>query len=240
MAATLSCVIHGESGTGKTTLAATSPAPRLILDCEGGARYIRQRKIYWDPLTGNPPPENDGTWETCVVTVRDYRVVDQVYAWLNSGQHPFKSVCIDSLTEAQKKLLDIIAGVDAVQTQHWGQLLRQLEDFVRKLRDLTFHPTNPIECVVIICLSQMKDGKFRAFVKGQLELTLPGFVDVVGYLFVDVGPNGEAVRKLQIAPYGPIDAKDRTGLLTNVYGMMVENANLNTFLETLSTDPLLG
>ncbi len=108
------------------------------------------------------------------------------------------------------------------------------------MRDLTFHPIKPIECIVIVCLTHLRDGKFRAFVKGQLELTLPAFVDLVGYLYVDVGPNGEAVRKLQIAPYGPIDAKDRTGLLTNVYGMMVEDANLAKFLDTLSADPLLG
>src|SRR5579863_1826677 len=143
----LCCVIHGEAGVGKTTLAMTSPAPRLLVDCEGGSRFVRQKKVQWDPMTGAPPPTPDGTWETCVVIVRDYRVVDQVYGWLNSGQHPFNSIVVDSLTEIQKRCLDNIAGTDQPQTQHWGALLRQIEGFVRDLRDLAFHPIKPLDSI---------------------------------------------------------------------------------------------
>lgn len=238
--ANLCVVIHGEAGVGKTTLAMSGPAPRLLIDCEGGSRFVRQRKVSWDPMTGAPPPDADGTWDTCVVVIRDYRTVDQVYAWLNSGQHPFRSVVVDSLTEIQKRALDNIAGTDQPMTQHWGALLRQIEGFCRDLRDLSFHPIKPIDFIGIVALTHMRDGKFRAFVKGQLELTLSGFPDVVGYLYMDIGPAGEAIRKLQIAPYGPVDAKDRTGVLTEKYGFAITDPNITQMLEVLENDPLLG
>jgi hypothetical protein len=233
-------LIHGDSGVGKTTLASTAPAPRLVLDSEGGARFIRQHKIAWDPLTGAPPPEYDGTWETCVVTLRDYQTVNQVYAWLNSGQHPFNSVIVDSLSETQKKALDGLSGTDQPTTQIWGALLRTLEGFVRDLRDLVFHPVKPLQAVVIVCLSQKRDEKIRPLVKGQLSLTLPSFPDVVGYMFIDIGPSGEAVHKLQIWPYGQIDAKDRTGVLAQKYGMAIEEPNIEEMIRVIDADPFLG
>lgn len=236
----LCLLIHGDPGVGKTTLAATAPAPRLIIDCEGGSRFLRQYKVEWDPTTGAPPPVPDGTWETCVVVLRDYRQVDLVWKWLNSGQHYFRSVIIDSLTEAQKRCLDNISGVEQPQQQHWGALLRQLEDLVRKLRDLAFHPVNPLDAIVITCLTHMRDGKFRAFVKGQLELTLPSFPDVVGYMYVDIGPEGAPLHKMQIAPYGPFDAKDRTSALTARYGLVVSNPRIDEMLQVLAEDPFLG
>lgn len=228
----LSMIIHGEPGTGKTRLGSTTPAPRLIMDIEGGSRFLPVRKVIWDPMT-QAPPVDDGTWDTCIVYVRNYKVIKQTYDWLAAGKHPFRSVIIDSLTEAQKRLIDDVSGTDQPTQQNWGAILRTLEDFVRKLRDLTFHETFPLETVVVICLSHMRDGKFRPFVKGQLELSLPGFVDVVGYLYVEATPEGEQERKLLISPLGQFDAKDRTGLLTDKYGSVIVNPNMSEILATI-------
>ncbi len=228
----LSLIIHGEPGTGKSTLAATAPAPRVAFDVEGGTRFLKVKKVYWDPLT-QAPPEWDGTWDTCVVYVRNYKVIEQAYKWLADGKHPFRSVIIDSLTEAQKRLIDQVAGTDQPTQQDWGAILRTLEDFVRKLRDLTFHAEFPLETVVVTCLSHNRDGKFRPFVKGQLELSLPGFVDVVGYLYVEQAPDGALERKLLIAPVGVFDAKDRTGLLTEKYGHVIVNPNITEILSVI-------
>jgi hypothetical protein len=228
----LSLIVHGEPGVGKTTLGATAPAPRLILDIEGGSRFLRHAKVVWNPMI-DAPPAYDGTWESCIVFVRDYKEVQQVYQWLASGQHPFRSLIIDSLTEAQKRLIDQVAGVQQPTQQDWGAILRALEDFVRKVRDLTFHADKVLEVVLIICLSHMRDGKFRPWVKGQLELSLPGFVDVQGYLYVETSPEGVLERKLLIAPVGTFDAKDRTGILTETYGPVIVNPNLQQMLEVI-------
>jgi len=227
-------IVHGEPGVGKSSLAATAPAPRLVLDIEGGTRFLDVKRIVWDPMNSAPPEAPiDGAWDTCIVYVRNYKVIKQVYDWLAAGKHPFRSVVIDSLTEAQKRLIDDVSGIDQPTQQNWGAILRTLEDLVRKLRDLTFHETFPLETVVVICLSHMRDGKFRPFVKGQLELSLPGFVDVVGYLYVEQAPDGTAERKLLIAPFGQIDAKDRTRVLTEKFGSVIVQPNISTMLSTI-------
>src|SRR5688572_5136732 len=70
----LSVLVHGHSKVGKTTFAATAPYPRLLLDVEAASRFLPVVKTVWDPSQG-PPPAADGTWDTCIVYVRDYNTV---------------------------------------------------------------------------------------------------------------------------------------------------------------------
>lgn len=228
----LSICLHGEPGTGKSWLGSTAPAPRLVLDAEGGSRFAPGSKCYWDPVTQQPPVP-DGTWDTCIVQVRDFMTMEKAYEWLASGQHHFTSVVVDSVTELQKRLIDQVSGISQPTQQDWGEVLRRMEDKVRKLRDLLFHPTQPLECVVLIALTHLRDGKFRPFVKGQLELSLPGFIDIVGYLYVEVSVEGQLVRKLLVAPLGDFDAKDRTHAVTQTYGAVVEDPNLETMIRVI-------
>jgi len=220
----LTLVVHGESGTGKSWLGDTGPAPRLILDAEGGSQFLpsvrRGEGQLWDPARWAPPgepdcdPEQPALTPTTRVMVRDFGTMSRVYQWLNAGRHHFRSLVIDSLTEIQKRCLDAIVGTSMPQTQDWGVLLTQMEALVRQLRDLTFHPTRPLTVVQINCLTTTdKRGILRPFVKGQLQETLPGFVDVVGYLYTEVGPTGALVRRLLVQAAPGYAAKDRTGRL---------------------------
>ena len=107
VARTLSMLIHVPRKAGKSTLAATAPGPRLLLDAEHGHKFLDLKIRYWDPH--QDPPELDGSWDTCVVVVRNYDDVLQVYRWLPSGRHPFKSLIMDSITEIQAKCVDELA-----------------------------------------------------------------------------------------------------------------------------------
>lgn len=234
---TLAAVIHGESGAGKSYFAGTTPAPRLILDAEGGSRFIKanKRKKTWNPLDG-APPEYDGTWDAVVVPIRDWQTMDAAYQWLNNGEHPFRSVVIDSLTELQKRLVDEVAGTDQPTLQQWGIIGRNFEDMIRRLRDLTFHEKNPIEAVIMLCLSHLRDGETRPFLKGQIELTLPAFVDVVGYLFADAGGDGSIDHRMLLVPANNIIAKDRTAELVRAYGATHKDSNVVEWLSILEAE----
>lgn len=238
MAQTLAAVIHGESGAGKSFFGSTAPGPRLILDAEGGSRYIRsnKRKVTWNPIT-ETPPEADGTWDACFVNVFEWREIYAAYQWLASGKHGFKSVIIDSLTEAQKRLVDDVSGVDQPTLQDWGTIGRNFEDIIRKFRDLTRHKTNPIN-VVMLCLSHLRDKETRPFLKGQLELSLPAFVDVVGFLYTGMSTTeaNKLERFMLISPANNIIAKDRTAVLTDKYGMVIQEANFEDWLQLLTDE----
>lgn len=233
---TLAAVVHGESGAGKSYFGGSTPVPRLILDAEGGSRYVKahKRKKKWNPLE-EEPPEWDGSWDVCVVPVLDWPTIDAAYQWLSTGNHPFRTVIIDSLTEAQKRLVDAVAGTDQPTLQNWGTIGRHFEDMIRKFRDLTFHDRKPIECVLMLCLSHLRDNETRPFLKGQIELNLPAFVDVVGYLYADV-QDGGVVRRMLIEPANNIIAKDRTGALVERYGSVIANSNFSEWLEILDEE----
>jgi hypothetical protein len=237
-------LVHGEEGTGKSWLGQTTPTPRLVLDAEGGSRspkrmvdgvVVRQRKITWDPARDEPPAD-DGTWDTCNVIVRDYHTIEKAYAWLNAGKHPFRSVVLDSLTEIQKRCKDAIAGVETPTERDWGLLLIKMEHLVRGFRDLVFHPSHPLEAVVILALTHEKGGKRRPAIQGALGVSLPGYMDVEGYLFVTVDEEQKETRKLLIVPRDGFAAKDRTHTLSQHFGPAVINPDVEAMLGVLNQE----
>lgn len=230
-------VIHGESGGGKSTLADTIPGPRLVLDAEGGSEYTPSwPKQIWNPLLYAPPgvqgcePGQEVCADTVRVIVRDWATWARVHQWLDSGMHPFKSAILDSLTEIQKRCRDAIRGTERMQTQHWGDLLIEMEAVVRRMRDIAKDPSNPLQNVIFLTLTDDKNGGlFRPFLQGSLQKALPGFVDLVGFLYTEQTADGQGLsRRLMIQPYGQYVAKDRTHVLSRTYGPVVALKDIDT------------
>lgn len=213
MIETLSILLHADSKVGKTTLGSTAPTPILALDAEGGWKFIPLRKVHWDPMT-QPPPADDGTWDVCVVTIRDWATVQRVDQWLQTGQHQFRSMVVDSISEIQRRLKSNLVGTAQMQMQDWGQLLSLMDATIRGFRDLTLHPTNPLQVVVFIAETREKNGKWRPYMQGQIEVALPYWMDVIGYLFVQEThdengqPTGQ-MRRLLVSPHPQFEAGER-------------------------------
>jgi AAA domain len=184
----LTMLLHGASKSGKSSYSVTCPAPRLYMDVESASRFLAIRRIDWDPAR-EAPPTPDGTWDTAVVATRDWAVVERAYHWLASGQHPFRSLIIDSISELQQRYLESQTGRQQPTMQQWGSTFRVVSGLVRDIRDLTQHPTRPMECVVMTAMTRQMDGMWRPWVQGQLQTVLPYLLDVVGYLWVDQEPN---------------------------------------------------
>jgi hypothetical protein len=229
-------LIHGESGVGKSRFGGTAPAPRLIIDLEGRARYIPGRKVVWDPKVGGPP-DADGSWDICIVVCQDFETLSLVYQWLRSGQHPFVSIIIDSLMEAQKRCIDQVAGLAQLKQEDWGTLLRKLEALVRSYRDLTLVPGNPAAVVLFVVGSVDVEGTRRPLLQGQLRLTVPYYLDVVGYMFMAPQPDGSNLRSLLVQPQPGFVAKDGTGLLPGpIIPLPDGQENLSELYELLHTN----
>lgn len=245
--ATICMLVHGEEGAGKSWFGQTSPAPRLVLDCEGGSRQgyarryidgkgVKQKMVEWDPTKDEPPEV--GEWDVCHVTVREYSDMDMAYRWLASGRHPFRSVVLDSLTEIQKRAKDAISGTDTPTERDWGLLLIKLEHLVRSFRDLTFNPVKPVEAVVILALTMLdKRNRRSPAVQGAIGTSLPGYVDCEGFLYAAPATETEpAARKLLIQPVPGYAAKDRTHILTETYGPTITNPDIESMLQVLNDD----
>jgi hypothetical protein len=235
---TFSLLLHGDSKVGKTTLAATTPLPILVLDAEGGWKFIPLRKVLWEPRQG-PPPRYDGTWDVCLVSLRDWETIRLVYQWLTQGEHDFRSLVLDSITEVQRRCKANLAGTDAMQIQTWGQLLTLMDAVIRGFRDLTLDPYNPIQIAVFIAETRMVDGKWRPSMQGQIQTALPYWMDCVGYLFVDQSPdaNGQATvptRRLLISPHPMYEAGSR---VSHQLGQIITEPNITSMFLQVYPQP---
>jgi hypothetical protein len=211
----LSIIVHGASKAGKSTYANTAPAPRLLMDAEMAYRFLPGKKIFWDPQT-EAPPKYDGSWELCVVIVREYADMEKASQWLWAGDHDFRSLVIDSISEIQARFKDQLISSGRMDQQTWGDLLYEMDKLVRGFRDLTEHKRKPLQAVVLTAMTQMKDGKYRPYVQGQLQTKLPYFMDVIGFLYVKQVENHEdptkppvKQRQMLVSPHDMFEAGER-------------------------------
>lgn len=208
-------LVHAGSKVGKSTLTGTAPRPILVLDAEGSWRFIPLRQIQWDPAQGGPP-EYDGTWDACVVSVREWDTVNRVYQWLTQYQSPFTSVIVDSITEIQRRCKANLTGQDALRIQDWGVLLSLMDAVIRGFRDLTLMPYSSVRCVVFVAETRQRnsDNKWVPYMQGQIATSLPYWVDICGYLYPDyeLDANGQPTRELRrllISPNSQFEAGER-------------------------------
>lgn len=245
---TMSALIHAPSKVGKSSLASTAPPPICVFDVEGSWKFIRTAGFrgkplrrwggsegFWDPLR-TAPPRHDGTWDFAVVNVRDWQTLEMGYAHLLQSAHDFTSVVTDSVTEAQRKLKTNLRGMEQMRIQDWGDLLVRMDKWIRDVRDLTLIPTNPVRCAVFIAETEMKDGKWRPAMQGQIGRALPYWVDVCGYLYtrLEADANGQATVKVKelliMSDHPQFEAGERVqGLL----GDVVTSPNLSDMMITV-------
>jgi hypothetical protein len=215
-------LVYGESGTGKTTLAGSadevpSMRPVLFIDIEGGTESLRHS--YPDVQT---------------VRVTTWKEMQDVYNELHEGNHPFKTVVLDSLTEIQKfNMYNIMEDViqkrpdldqDVPSMREWGKNLEQMRRMVRGFRDLDMHS-------IFTALSRVdKDQRSGAqlhqpSLSGKLAGEVAAFLDVVMYYYVKQSGDGDDAqynRYLLTAKTDTHVAKDRSGSLPQV----VENPTM--------------
>jgi hypothetical protein len=207
------------------------------MDVESASRFLPIRPVLWDPAR-EAPPVDDGTWDTAVVPTRDWGTVQKAYQWLASGQHPFRSFIIDSISELQQRYLDAVAGRGALTQQDWGDAFRTVSGLVRDIRDLTLHPTKPVECVVLVAMAKNNDGKWRPHAQGQLATTLPYYLDAVIYLYVVTEVNEltgdiKEVRHVLTRPTEMFEAGERVG---GKLARIEREPNLEEFIHRIFAD----
>lgn len=204
----LNIFLFGESGVGKTVFLGsvseiTEMSPALILDIEGGTLSL-----------------SDFFPNVDVVRISTWRELVRVYEALESGSTEYKTVGIDSLSEAQKLSMEYImtAAVkedrdidrDVPQMRHWGKNLEQTRRLVRGFRDL------PMHCIFTSLASIDKDNRgrttYRPMLTGKLAGEIPGFVDIVMYMYIK--EHGDQLKRLLVTrKTDAILAKDRSNKL---------------------------
>lgn len=235
-------LIYGSPGVGKTSLLATAnlhplTAPILIVNVEGGTLSISETST----LGLAEPPD--------VVDLTSYDQLNDIFWYLAKGDHPYKSVGIDSLSELQTVNLESVVrkqmsktsgggsrreSMDDVWLEDYGTSNNQLRRMLRQFRDLPMH-------VFFTChdaSSQDKDKNevvHPALTPG-LRTAVLGYMDIVGYLYnqavTDEDGNEATLRRMLSRPYGKWLAKDRSP--GQRLGLSVDNPSIPIIMDRIT------
>jgi len=124
----LSALVYGRSGTGKTAFAGTWPKPMIILD-------IREK--------GTETIANIAGIE--VVRIDVWEEFEQFYWYLAKGDHKYKSVIIDQISNLQAMAMEKVkrdenlGDHDVFSRRNWGQVSGMLQTWLFNYRDLVEH-----------------------------------------------------------------------------------------------------
>lgn len=208
----INMLVYGDPGVGKTWLGGSASdvedmGPVLYIDVEGGTLTLREHF----PLVD-------------VVRVQSWSDMAKVYNALKKGEGGYRTVVLDSLTEIQKFSMetimrDLVAAEpdrdpDVPGMREWGKNINQLRTLVRRFRDL---PMNVIFTALSATDKDGKTGKMftRVNLSGKLSGEVPGFVDIVMYMYVKE-KDGEIQRLLLTGATDKVTAKDRSNKLPPV------------------------
>ena len=177
----ISMIIYSDCGIGKTTTCATLPEREtLIITVEAGVGpLLGTNHVIFDVLKAVDPE-----------THNIEEVIDGLYKFLRTEQHPFKNVVVDNLSELEQQLILNITkkhGKHTPEIREYGEASYKMKEWVHLFRDLVFQNINVIFNAWEFPLEiRNSDGtvisKTFPMVGKKIAPQICGIVDVVGRL----------------------------------------------------------
>lgn len=190
-------------------------------------------KIGWQPTSTEP----NGVIQEMVAAITTLSKDKEKLAELIPEPRKFKTVIIDSLTEAQKYCMYQILGIDplkqkldaepdSAEWKDWGSSREMIQFLVRRFRDLDIHS------IFVAAVDEEQDAKKRIYYEpmlpGKLSKDVRGLVDVVGFIKKIPLEGGKVVRRLILegGDYGGtnVAAKHRFG--SNLKSQHIDDATM--------------
>lgn len=218
----INMMVYGDPGVGKTVLAGSASmveqlSPVLFIDVEGGTLSLRER--YPDVK---------------VARVKSFNDFGRLYEDLRKGDHGFKTVVLDSITEIQKfGMLEVMKRMledpknedrdpDLPGIGEWGKNTEQMRRLIRAMRDL---PVNTLFIGLAVTDIDKKQNRLtRPSLSGKLSNEVAGFLDIVTFMYKKTDPEGNVKRMLLTSGTDEFIAKDRTDRLPP----MLEDPDMST------------
>lgn len=176
----INMLIYGGSGVGKTLLAGSAAkvaamSPILVVDAEEGSMTLNE----FDDA------------DIDVVPMQDWSKMQAIYNDLHKGDHPYKTVVIDSGTEVQQLAMNSVLGTSGSvldvgitpEFKDWYKNTEQIRRMIRAFRDL------PMNTIITALEMDSQDPRTKRIMKrpafsNKLAQQVPAFFDTVFYLYV--------------------------------------------------------
>jgi len=216
----ITCLIYGDSGVGKTSLATTLDGKNLLVSAEGGRLPLRRVNIPYVEIEGKNATEK-------------YMCLRDIFS--NIYQLDYDTIFIDSLTEISQILVDynfeLVNNDRSKSLIAYGEASKQLRSIIKFCRDNTKFN------FILTALAQVeKDELNRRFklpdVVGKLALQLPQFFDGVFYLHKDAERKEDnSNKRFLFTDHDAIITKDRSGNLPSI----IEEPNLSEIIKRMKS-----
>tara|TARA_R110002167_G_scaffold67018_3_gene189460 strand:- start:1920 stop:2633 length:714 start_codon:yes stop_codon:yes gene_type:complete len=196
---TITALIVGDSGAGKTKLLGTLPPDSLIISLEKGLLSLKGGDIPYIQIPEGLDPKAKLDW------------LKSSMMW--ASQQPYKNIAIDSITEMSEFLVDfgkILYPADNQVFKVYGQHKEQLTSSIKYCRDMNKN----IFFTSLVKVDKDEIGRKVNLpaVAGSLSEELPKYFDFVFYLEV-FEKDGEKKRAILTDKKPDNKAKDRSGKL---------------------------
>lgn len=188
----LKILVHGPAGAGKTRMCATTGdlEHTLIISAEGGLLSLRE-------------------YDIDAVQVDTLDQLRQVYAYLARGEHRYRWICLDSVSEIAEVVLEKEKSKSNDGRRAYGEMADTMFTVLRNFRNLPYH-------VVMTAKQGREEDRgsvlYVPLLPGrQLTQNIAYVFDEVFALRVMTEADGTVARYLQTARDGQYEAKDRSG-----------------------------
>lgn len=208
----IKCIVHGNSGSGKTVLAATAPGP-LIFSAEKGLLSLKRTKVPY-------------------IDISNYKQLNEAFTWAMSSAETknYETFCLDSLSEIAEVILEEEKRKNKDGRAAHGATQDICYKMMRAFRDIKG------KNVYFIAKTKMIDivedfQTYQRFIpimpNNALQQQVPFFFDLVLHLYVgtDLTTNKQ-YRAIHTQEKREWQAKDRSGLLAEI-----EPANLTNIFK---------
>ena len=185
---TMTIMIYGQPGVGKTTLALSAGKPCLLLDFDNGARRIapahRHDRVGFVPVTG---------WRDIEELLSDRAQLE-----------PFKTIAVDTVGKMMDFIVQSVSPSMRLRLNDWGKVNARFKDFNRALGSLG-------KTIVYVAHRDVRhEGDDMVFVPSLRERNYTSIVtelDMLGY--VEMRAEGGAVsRTITFDPTARNDGKN--------------------------------
>lgn len=174
---TIACMIYGQPGMGKTTLACSAPSP-VLFDFDGGVARIRDEH------------------QVPTVQITKYQDAIDALAEIERDGGEFKTIVVDTASKMIDSITTHICGTAQPKLQQWGIINATFKSFLRSVQSLGKH------IVFIAQREEVKDGEVTRYVPQFRQSNYKDVIcdlDVCGYMEM-VTVRGQNVRQLTFNP----------------------------------------
>jgi phage nucleotide-binding protein len=189
----LKVLVYGHAGAGKTTLAASMPAP-IIISAEGGLLSIKDAGLDY-------------------IEVNSMDSLMEAFEYVVASGEKYASVVLDSISEIGEVVLIHEKRINKDGRAAYGEMAVQMTSIIRAFRDLA---GKHVLMTAKVEKSQDESGRILyapSMPGAKVGQQLPYFFDEVLALRVEKDAEGIAQRAIMCDSDGLWLAKDRSGKL---------------------------